>query len=215
MMGGLGNDLIAGGAGNDVISVDSGHDVVLYNAGDGRDHLYYEFATTDLTLSVGGGFHLNALTFTKHRGDLVLEVGSGASGAGDSDHDGADNAIVFANKELFTDEEAPQVTLQLITEASADFDAESSNPLLNGQVQQFDFNQLVEAFEASGQDRWALTDVLLDAHLESDAEGAIGGSLAHNYGLSGNAGTTISANELVQLLSNPNLGQKPQAVAFN
>jgi len=77
--------------------------------------------------------------------------------------------------------------LQVIAEAMAGFDANSTDPLLNTKVQTFDFQGLVGAFDAARADNpslttWALTNALAQYHLSGSDTDALGGDLAYYYG---------------------------------
>jgi hypothetical protein len=82
------------------------------------------------------------------------------------------------------------VTLQVIAEAMAGYSQSSPDPLRDDKVETFDFRALVSAFDqARAADammtRWAAMNALLDAHLAGSDESALGGDLAHQYGLNG------------------------------
>lgn len=220
LVGGQGSDILAGGFGDDTIQVGGGTDVILYNAGDGRDCITAENAA-QYTVSVGGTFRLEALSLTRKSDALILDLGGTdlgrprASGCGKGEswrEFRARDQIVFQNVFERGSEFSAQVTLQLVREASADFDAGAAGSLRSKPVQRFDFNQLVQAFEQSGRDRWALADALLDAHLDDGGDGLLGGELAHRYALDGRMGDP-SAAALVGLMADPILGKKPQAIA--
>ncbi|MGH6631116.1 MAG: hypothetical protein ACREB3_15420, partial [Burkholderiales bacterium] len=101
-------------------------------------------------------------------------------------------------------------TLQVIAEAMAAFDAQSSDPLLNKKVQSFDFDALVDAFDAAGQvSGWALTNALLASHLAVADDSAIGGDLAYQYGLNGNF-NNVGSTGAQNVLSSSSFGTAPQ-----
>ena len=82
--------------------------------------------------------------------------------------------------------------LQLVLDAGT-YNASSSDPLLNQQVQDFDFAALAQAFDQAlaanpTLTAWSLTDSLLSAHLAGSDTAALGGDLAYQYNLNGTLG---------------------------
>ena len=83
------------------------------------------------------------------------------------------------------------LNLQVVVQASADFNAASANPTLNKKVAEFDFGALVNQFDAAlaanpALTTWALTNSLASFHLSGSDTGAMGGDLAYQYGMFGN-----------------------------
>ncbi len=216
LFGGDGNDLIIGGKGDDDIHVECGADVVLYNRGDGEDELETCSEVESLTVSLGGGIGLHDLKLSRDEEDLVLEVGGSGNrysyGCGENDR----GKIVFDN---WFGEECdppiqPQVTLQLIMEASSEFDSASADPLYNQKVESFDFNELVHQFEAAQSSadcpsEWAIADAALDAHLGGSDTESLGGELSYRYGLNGTV-NGVAANTVINTLADPKFGRKTQ-----
>ena len=95
------------------------------------------------------------------------------------------------------------LNLQVILDASRDFDAGSVDPLRNRKVETFDFAGLVGAFDRAraaspGLTSWALTNALLQFHIAGQDDAAIGGDLAYWYGNKGTfAGMSITAAQQV------------------
>ena len=92
----------------------------------------------------------------------------------------------------------------MIEEASADFDANSPDPLLNKKVAEFNFSGLVNQFDAAlvanpTLTTWALTNALASFHLSGSDSGALGGDLAYQYGRFGNLANvgTIGAQNVL------------------
>ena len=108
------------------------------------------------------------------------------------------------------------LNLQVVAEAMAAFDAGSSDPLLNHQVQRFDFQGLVDRFDAArtanpGLGAWALTDALLSVHLASGDSEALGGDLAYQYCRNGSlAGMGLTSAQ--NILADPQFGVSPQTL---
>jgi hypothetical protein len=70
------------------------------------------------------------------------------------------------------------------------YNAGSTDPLLNQQVQDFDFAALAQAFDQALAGNptltaWSMTDSLLSAHLAGSDTAALGGDLAYQYNLNG------------------------------
>ncbi|MES2353861.1 MAG: calcium-binding protein [Pseudomonadota bacterium] len=201
LTGGTGNELYIGGTGNDSITTNTGKDVISFNKGDGQDTIV---ASTGLdnTISLGGGIRNQDLLFSKSGNDLILNTG------------GADT-IKLANWYAATTNHSV-VTLQMITEAMADYNPSSTNPLLNHKVDEYNFDKLVSNFDAaraanSAVTTWALSQALLNAHLSSSDSAAIGGDLAYQYGKSGNL-ASVGLTGAQNVLGNTQLGSStPQA----
>ncbi len=175
MSGNAARQLFIGGAGNDTASPGAGADLFAFNAGDGQDSVNAS-SGADNAVSLGGGIAYDALFLSRSGNHLVLETGP-------------DDRITF--KDWYASAAHRSVaTLQVIAEAMAGYDPNSSDPLRNRKVARFDFAALVQAFDAARAadaniTRWRVMDALLDAHLAaSDAE-ALGGDLAYRYGLTG------------------------------
>nr|WP_207855820.1 calcium-binding protein [Sulfurisoma sediminicola] len=183
-----GPNFIAGGAGDDTVSTGSGAAVVAYNAGDGNDTVV--LGGDNVTLSLGGGISYQDLALSRSGNDLVLDTGN-------------DQSITL--KDWYAEGTArTAINLQLIAEAMASFDASSADPLFNARVQAFDFDMLVGQFDAAWAannaiDHWSVMDSLLQAHLASSNDGALGGDLAYQYGINGdlaNVGMSGARNVL-------------------
>jgi Ca2+-binding RTX toxin-like protein len=167
--GGRGSSLIAGGAGNDILWTGSGNDVIVFNRGDGTDTVIGD-RVADNTLSLGGGISYADLSFSRHGKNLIVSTGG-------------DDRIVLKN---WYAGKHSVLNLQIVLDASSDFDAGSTDAVYNRRVQTFDFRGLVSAFdearEASpGLTSWALTNALLQFHLTGADDAALGGDLAYWY----------------------------------
>ena len=104
---------------------------------------------------MGGGITYNDLSLSKDGSDLVLNAGATDQLRFKDWYGGKDNVV----------------NLQVNTDATAAFDATSSDPLFNKKVQTFDFRGLVSAFDEAlaqspGLSSWAVTNALLQFHLE-------------------------------------------------
>jgi Ca2+-binding RTX toxin-like protein len=170
--GGSGREFFAGGAGDDEITTGAGADVIAFNRGDGAD-VVNASAGADNTLSLGGGIRYADVTLAKNANDLVLNLG----GNGDK--------ITF--KDWYA---APGnrsvLNMQVIAEAMADFNAASSDKLVNRKIENFDFLGIAGAFDAAGAPAsWAVTNALLSRHLGGNDTSAVGADLAYQYGKRG------------------------------
>jgi len=197
--GGAGDDFLAGGTGDDTIDIGGGVNVVAFNAGDGADAVHSAAGAMN-TLSLGGGIGYDRLSLSKSGDDLVLDMGDG---------DQVWMKDWYAGKDTFLD-------LQLILDATADFDAASADPLYNRKVQRFDFRGLVGEFdqaraETPGLTSWALTNALLQFHLAATDDAALGGDLAYWYGRKGGlSGMSVQAAQ--QVIGAPGFGSDAQAL---
>jgi Ca2+-binding RTX toxin-like protein len=199
MTGGDGDDLFAGGVGNDVINTGAGSNVIAYNAGGGIDTVY---ATTGAanTLSFGGGIGYDDLSLSKEGNDLIVSAG-------------ASEQVVL--KDWYAGSQSV-LNLQIILDASDEFDAGSSDPLYNKKVQTFDFLGMVGAFDdalaqSPGLTSWAVTNALLAFHLSGADDAAIGGDLAYWYGKN-NGFTGISLAAAQQVLGGAGIGSDAQSL---
>lgn len=170
IFGGQGSSLIIGGTGNDIIHAGRGSDVLLFNRGDGSDTVIADRAG-DNTLSFGGGIRYSDLSLSRSGKDLVVNAGG-------------DDRVVLKN---WYSGKRSILSLQIVADASSDFDAASANPLQNRRVQNFDFLGLVSAFDQArrhspGLTSWEVTNALLQFHLSGVDDLALGGDLAYWYG---------------------------------
>jgi Ca2+-binding RTX toxin-like protein len=185
LKGGAGDDLLQGGDGKDTLHGDRGVDVLqggrgndtlvdregatVFDGGSGNDSMtggaaadFFAGGRGDGVL-VLGGVRYQDLLFRKDGADLVLDLGG---------HD----RLVF--DDWYRGKQSV-ATLEIVGAPSAGPDAET-----------FDFRALVAAFDEAraGTRRmksWALMNELLDAHLASSEDMAIGGDLAYQYALNG------------------------------
>jgi Ca2+-binding RTX toxin-like protein len=199
IFGGKGASLIAGGAGNDTIRTGSGSDIIVFDRGDGIDTLMSD-RNGDNTLSFGGGIRYSDLSFSREGKNLVVNAG------------GDDRVILknwYAGKHSV-------LNLQIVLDATEDFDATSAAPLLNRKVQTFDFLGLVGAFDAvrsatPGLDSWMVTNALLEFHLSGMDDMALGGDLAYWYGRNRTlAGISLAAAQ--QVIGAPGFGAEAQTL---
>ncbi len=192
------SDLIVGGLGNDIITTGEGYDVISFNAGDGQDTVN---ASTDAdnTLSLGGDFAYSDLSLTKTGNNLVLNMGATDQITLKDWYAGSGNHSI--------------ANLQVIVEAMQGFNLGGADALLDNKIENFDFANLVAQFDAEGATAdWQLTDARLTAHLQAGSDSAaIGGDLAHQYGLNGNL-TGMGVNNAQSVISGANFGQSAQAL---
>lgn len=200
LTGGTGNELFIGGLGNDSITVSSGYDVIAFNKGDGQDAIA---ATTGLdnTISLGGGIRYQDLSLSKSGNNLILNTGSSES-------------ITLTNWYSSTSNHSV-ANLQVIIEASTDFNASSTNTLNNKKVERFNFDGLVTKFDQArvanpALTSWALSQALLQFHLGGSDTAAIGGDLTYQYGKTNNL-TMIGSTGAQNVMNNAQFGSGQQA----
>jgi Ca2+-binding RTX toxin-like protein len=201
MTGNAGSEIFVGGAGNDAVATGAGADIIVFNQGDGQDTVSAS-TTQDNTVSLGFAIEYAELYFRRQSNNLVLETG-------------ANEQLTFQNWYAGSGNHSVQ-RLQTVTEATAAYDANSSDPLLSKKVQRFDFQEMVDAFDAARAadpqlDRWALMNKLLDAHLAGSDTEAMGGDLAYRYGLTGSL-AGIGVTPAQGILSDSQFGAAPQAL---
>lgn len=150
-------------------------------------------------MSLGGGIRYSDLTLSKSGNNLVPNVGGGSE------------KITFSNWYSSTANRSVS-TLQMIVDASADFDAGSADPLLNKKVAAFDFQGLVDRFDQAGApSSWAVMNALLDEHLSGSDTEALGADLAYQYGLNGSL-AGLALTPVQNILSSAQFGSAPQAL---
>ena len=201
LVAGAGRDLLLGGKGNDTITTGTGYDIISFNKGDGQDTVN---ATNDInlnTLSLGGNFAYSDLSLSKTANNLILKMGT------------TDQITLkdwyadVANKSV--------VNLQVIAEAIQGFSLGSADVLRNNKVENFNFANLVTAFDTSGTaagTNWQLTDAILNAHLNGGSDtAAVGGDLAYQYGINSNlTGVGLIASQNV--INASTFGQSAQTL---
>ncbi len=198
--GSTGNDFLAGGTDDDIVGTGDGHNIIAYNLGGGTDTVNSAAGASN-TLSFGGGLRYGDLSLSKDGNDLLVNAGSAG-----------DKVVLkdwYAGKNNVLD-------LQLILDATNQFDAGSSDPLYNGKVQNFDFLGLVGQFdqalaESPGLSSWAITNSLLQFHLSGSDDSAIGGDLAYWYGKNG-ALTGVGLTSAQQVIGEAAFGSEVQAL---
>jgi len=201
---GGGRQFVIGGKGNDEIGTGSGVDIIAFNRGDGAD-VVLPSVSADNTLSLGGGMDYADMTLVRNGYDLILGLGG-------------DDSITFRDwyQDSGTASYASVASLQVIVEAMAQFDASSSDPLLNRKVVQFDFGAIVQRFDQmraadAGVGAWSLADALADFHVGGSDAAALGGDLAYQYGSAGTL-AGLGATPLQASLASSQFGVSPQTL---
>jgi Ca2+-binding RTX toxin-like protein len=175
LAGGAGNDLLVGGAGNDTITTGAGADIIAFGRGDGQD-VVNASTGADNTLSLGKGIRYADVALRKSGSDLVVEAGSTEQ---------------LTLKDWYASSlNRHVVNLQMIVDATADWNASSSNPLYSRRVATFDFAGLVSRFDAAlaadpALARWGVADALPAFHAGGSDAAALGGDLGYQYGRNG------------------------------
>jgi Ca2+-binding RTX toxin-like protein len=200
LTGNSGRQLFVGGTGNDTIATSTGVDIIAFNKGDGQDTVNAS-SGTDNIVSLGGGISYSELFLSKSGNNLVFDTG------------GADR-ITF--KDWYASSTYRSVaTLQVIAEAMAGYPS-AGDPPLGAKVERFNFMTLVQAFDAAraanaNLARWQAMDALLTAHLAASDTEALGGDLAHQYGLNGSL-SGIGFDAATAVLSSSQFATAPQAL---
>jgi Ca2+-binding RTX toxin-like protein len=200
--GGGGSQFVIGGKGDDEIGAGSGVDVIAFNRGDGAD-IVLPSAGADNTLSLGGGIGYEDIMLVRNGFDLIVDLGE------------ADSITVRDwYQDSGTASYASLSSLQVIVEAMAQFDASSSDPLLNRKVAQFDFGAIVQRFDQRlaadpGVGAWSLVDALAEFHVGGSDVAALGGDLAYQYGSAGTL-AGLGATPMQGTLASSQFGVVPQ-----
>ncbi len=201
LAGGAGNELFAGGSGNDTLDLGLGADIIAFNRGDGQDRVN---ATTgaDNALSLGGGIRYADVTLSKSGSDLIV-----GSGAGDQ-ITLKDWYLSAANRHV--------VNLQMVIDASSDWNAASPDPLKNKRIEQFNFAGLVSRFDAllvsnPGLTGWGIAGALADFAVSGSDTAAFGGDLAYQHG-HGNGFAGIGMAPADAVLASASFGVAAQAL---
>ena len=192
LFGGAGNDTIksnagrgflAGGRGNDALYVGTEATEIAFNKGDGSDTVYLS-GSSPITLSLGGGIRYEDISIRRSGSDLYMDFNTQRT----------DSLRVVGYYSLSSNSR-PSFTLQMLTEASGAFNANSTDVLRDDRAEIFDGTRLIRSFDtayaASSSLRrgnpWAVMNSLLDAHLYGSDTAALGGDLAYQFGSQGSA----------------------------
>jgi hypothetical protein len=191
-----------GGTGADTIKPGAGHNIIAFNRGDGADTLSSTRGSTD-TLTLGGGIRYSDLKLSKSGNDLVFDFGVGDKLTLDGWY--ASNGVRSLS------------TLQIVVEATPDFNATSADPLLKKRIETFDFGRLVSAFDTarahnSKLTAWAMAPSLPNARVSGSNTEALGGVLAHEYGLNQTV-ESLPLAEVQDTLADSRFGLQPQPFA--
>ena len=183
--GGTGREFIAGGAGNDTLKPGGGADIIAFNRGHGADSVTAPtsgagIGETNDTLTLGGVRYAD-LRVARSGSDLFVKV----AGTADS--------LRFAGWYSASGNRTV-TTLQLVVDSTVDYNAASTDPLVNRRVVRLNFTSLVNAFNSvyAGNPAvgdWAIPAATLSSALVAGSDTqAIGGALAYHYGRDGNLG---------------------------
>ena len=185
-----GHTIVAGGAGDDAIQNHGDGAVVTFNAGDGNDYVY---GAGQFALSLGNGIQATDLFLTQDLpqdgGQFVLSVGASDSirlGAG-----WGQDPLTW-----------PPIALQMIG---------------NGTVKTYDFSAAIGVYLGQAAQHPGLTLALapvLQQHVVSTSTTeALGGAIAYQYAVAGNADALTAAQEQA-VLSDVNFGVAPQPISL-
>jgi len=208
--GGAGNDTLtgstsanffAGGAGSDTITTSSGADVIGFNRGDGADTVAYSTGT-DNTLSLGGGIAYADISLRRTGNDLIVDTGAG-------------DQITFQSWYSSTSYRSV-LNLQVVAEAMAGFNPGGGNALLDQKIETFNFSGLVNRFDQEraanpAMTSWAVMSALLEFQTGGSDSAALGGDLAHEFGLNRNL-TGVGYSAAQTTLNDSSFGVSAQAL---
>jgi Ca2+-binding RTX toxin-like protein len=178
------SNFVIGGPGNDWIYNYGADNVIAFNTGDGQDTIY---ALYSLTLSLGAEIEPSSLSLSQDGTDLVLAIGASDS--------------IRLTRQFEPDLQAwPQITLQMF-----------------GSVHMYDFSAVIDEFYQALAGDPLLVGFPLDGVLQAHQTGfsetqALGGRLAHQYGIVGNL-SALSDLGMRQVLGDANFGTAPQDIA--
>src|SRR4029078_2300956 len=169
---------------------------------DGKDVVSNGGKSGNATLSLGGGISYQDISLSRSGADLILHVGTGDQITFSKWYDGKKYQAVSK--------------LQVVAEAMPGFDAGGSNPVLDNNVENFDFKCLVKAFGAAqhhgrGVSKWAVTNALAQFHLGGSDTAAVGGELAYQYGVDGEL-AGIAVNAVQGPVGSSQFGQQAQTL---
>ena len=199
LIGGDGSDFLAGDEGNDTIDTGAGSNVIVFNAGGGMDTVYSAVGASNV-LSFGGGIGYDDLSLSRDGDDLVVSAGG-------------NDGVVLKNWYAGSQD---VLTLQIILDASDEFDANSADELYSRKVQTFDFLGMVNAFDQAmahspGLTSWAITNALIEFHLSASDDSALGGDLAYWHGKNGSL-AGISVQAAAQVIGASGFGAEAQTL---
>jgi hypothetical protein len=208
LAGNTGNELFMGGAGNDTVNTGIGADIIAFNRGDGQDTVAASVGV-DNALSLGDGIGYQDLALKKSGTNLILQLGV-------NPQTGTAEQITLQSWYSAAANNHSVLNLLVITEAMAGYDPNSSDPLYNDKVENFDFTALVAAFDQAraantNLQSWSLISKLTDARLWGSDAQALGGDLAYQYGLNGSL-AGISLNAAQDVLGSPQFGVQAQTL---
>ncbi|MGI9333972.1 MAG: putative Ig domain-containing protein, partial [Gammaproteobacteria bacterium] len=133
-----------------------------------------------VTLSLGGGIRQEDLRLRRRGTNLEVLIEEGDSITLRGWYDSASN---------------PSVVLQMVAAAREDLDLASTDPIRNARVLHYDFNALVDAFDAAFENNegdplsmqfgWSVRDELFANEIARFDDRARGGDLAYQYALQG------------------------------
>lgn len=208
LTGGTDRQFFAGGAGNDTLTLGGGADIIAFNRGQGADIVNAPTAgagqgETNDTVSLAG-VRYSELRLARSGNDLYVKVA------------GTTDSIRLTGWYAATGNRTVS-TLQMIVDSTADYDAGSSDPLVNRRVARLNFQTLVNAFDAAYAANpsigdWAIPSTTLNSGFVagSDAD-AIGGQLAYRYGRDGHlAGLDFAT--ATSVLADANFGTAAQSI---
>jgi trimeric autotransporter adhesin len=192
LFGGVGNDtlksnngrgFLVGGRGADNLYAGSEATEIAFNKGDGCDTLYLS-GSNPITLSLGGGLRYEDIRIRRSGADLYFDFNSSKT-----------EYLRVVGYYNLSSANRPSFTMQMLTQASGAYNPTGTDRLRDNQVEVFDANKLIKAFDTVYSsswslrrgNAWAIMNNLLDAHLNGSNTAALGGDLAYQFGSQSNS----------------------------
>ena len=202
LVGGTGRAMFIGGAGADTLTTGNGADIIGFNKGHGADIVNASTGTDD-TLTLGGGIAYTDLKLRKTGLDLILDASNG-------------DQITFKDWYQTGVNNKSVLNLQVVADAMSAYAPAGTDPLLNKKVVDFNFQGVVNAFDAAlvanpTLTSWNVSSALSASYLWGSDSSALGGDLAYDFGHR-NSLATIGAVPAQAVLGNAAFGTSAQTL---
>ncbi len=202
LVGGTARGMFIGGTGADTITTGNGSDIIGFNKGDGADVVNASTGTDD-TLTLGGGITYANLKLRKTGLDLILDASNG-------------DQITFKDWYQTGVNKKSVLNLQVVADAMAAYAPAGTDPLLNKRVVDFNFQTVVNAFDAAlvanpTLTSWSVSNALSASYQWGSDTSALGGDLAYDFGHR-NSLATIGAQPAQTVLASATFAASAQTL---